>query len=134
MTFDNLLRLSLDPKDGNNFNPDRFTNLWNAEYRDNRELLVEALGGQRVGRINSAVEKYKLPEKPAPIPKPELPAKPEALPKQESAFPRLAGRQENPEAKTVLSTVSNIGNRPNIFALRELEFLDNVLGLKGKES
>lgn len=133
MTFDNLLRLSLDPKDGNNFNPDRFVNLWNAEYRDNRTLMVEALGGERVGRINSAVEKYKLPAKPAPIPKPDLPAKPAALPKQEPAFPRLGGRQENPEVKTVLSTVSNIGNKPNVFALRELEFLDNVLGLKGKD-
>jgi hypothetical protein len=62
-----------------------------------------------------------------------MPAKPERLPRQEPALPRLAGRQEVPEVKTIMSTVSNIGNRPNIFALRELEFLDNMLGLKGKE-
>jgi hypothetical protein len=142
MTFDNLIRLSLDPKNGNAFDAQRFVNLWNAEYRDNRVLLQEALGGERVARINQAVSKFKLPEKPAAIPRPEkpldvarpvLPDKPEKIPAQEPAFPNLAGRQEQPNAKIARATLSNLGNAPNIFALRELEFLDNVLGLKGKD-
>lgn len=144
MTFDNLLRLSLDPKNGNTFDAQRFVNLWNAEYRDNRALLQEALGGERVARINQAVAKFKLPEKPAPIPKPEappmvarpvLPEKPDKLPAQEPAFPYLAGKDKNgsPNAKMIRDKLSNLGNAPNIFALRELEFLDNVLGLKGKD-
>ncbi|HLP42714.1 MAG TPA: hypothetical protein VK465_14485 [Fibrobacteria bacterium] len=144
MLFDNMVRASLDPKDGNAFSPDRFAALWNAEYRDNRALLQEALGGERVLRINSAVAKYKLPEKPAPIPKPEapldvakpvLPEKPEALPKQTPAYYRLAGRSEVPDVDRIAANVRGLGGQDprKVNALRELEFLDNVLGLKGKD-
>ncbi len=145
MLFDNMIRSSLDPREGNAFSPDRFTALWNAEYRDNRELLVDALGSERVARINSATSRYKLPEKPAPIPKPDTPldvAKP-VLPEKPDwkmlsktpAYPRLAGRSETPDVDRIAANVRGLGGQDprKVYALRELEFLDNVLGLKGKD-
>lgn len=120
MTFDNMIRLALDTKNGNAFSPQKFITFWNAQDPARKVAL---LGNQRVARINQAIKKYEIP-----IPKPDK------LPAQEPAFPNLAGAGDEASGQRLQARVRNLGTNPNILALRELAFLDNTLGLKGKDS
>lgn len=140
MAFDNMIRVSLDPANQNSFSPEKFIRLFNTE---DKAKLKSLMGSERVARIQGAINKYKLPEKPTPLPKvprpeaiekPSLPTKPNLkLLDDEPAFKELAGASQEVQQGKIRSNIVNLGQDPKVFAMRELEFLDNALGLKGKE-
>lgn len=140
MAFDNMIRVSLDPTNQNAFSPEKFIRLFNTE---DKAKLKALMGSERVARIQGAINKYKLPEKPTKLPsvpkpgaieKPTLPAKPNLkLLDDEPAFKELAGASQEVNQGKIRSNIANMGQDPKVFAMRELDFLDNALGLKGKE-
>lgn len=141
MAFDNMVRTSLDPANGNAFSPEKMIRLFNTE---DKARLKALLGPERVARIQQAISKYKLPEKPTAlpkvekpgaIPKPTLPDKPDwKMLSNEPAYKELAGASQEVNQGKIRSNIANMGQDPKVFAMRELEFLDNALGLKGKDS
>jgi hypothetical protein len=141
MAFDNMVRTSLDPANGNAFSPEKMIRLFNTE---DKARLKALLGPERVARIQQAISRYKLPEKPTAlprvekpgaIPKPTLPDKPDwKMLSNEPAYKELAGASQEVNQGKIRSNIANMGQDPKVFAMRELEFLDNALGLKGKDS